>query len=203
MMEAAIKNNVEKLNVKFLQACRDALLQDQAYIADYCRGNFQNVIDSLCTALWEGILALHSLQERAGKGSLAYLQFSFLMSGTFSGEHLLKIDFYDGRFYSDPYEIDCFWDYSCLFPYENQRMAKIISDVRREAVHAMDCEMYERFPTYRLGQMLLLGDLLKRIQAEEKIMSMLRPKADPEIKVIYGGYMGAAQRLFTVKRVQI
>lgn len=202
-MEMVLRNNVEKLNAEFLQVCRDALLQDQAYITDYCRDNFQFVVNGLRNALLEGICALHDLQEHKRKGRLAYLQFSFLMSGIFSNEHLLKIDFYDDRFYEDPYEIDCYWDYSCLFPEQSQRQGKMISEVRRKVVKVMDYELHERFPTYRLGQMQLLLDLLKRIQAEEKIVSLLSTEAEPEIKVIYGVYMGAAQMLFTVKKEQI
>ena len=184
-VKAVMENNVEKLNVEFLQACRDALLQDQVYIDNYCKDNFQIVVNGLWAALTDGIHALHGLQSK-GKGSLTYLQFSFLMSGTFSNEHLLKIDFYDDRFYGDPYEIDCYWDYSYLFLDQVQRMEKMISDVRRKIVKVMDYELSERLPIYRLGQMQLLLELLKRIQAEEKIVSLLSAEADLEIKVIYG-----------------
>lgn len=194
--------NMDRLDAAFIKACREALLQDQAFIAGYCTEHAQAVSDSLYAALEEGIHALHSFKEDGLKGSLAYLQFSFLLSGIFSGEHLLKIDFYDDRFYADPFEIDCFWDYRFLLPYQQQRLEKIISDVRNEVVRVLDCDICERFPAYRLGQMQLLQEVVKCIQHDERISFLLLSEADPEIKVIYGVYMGDAQRLFTIKKEQ-
>lgn len=199
-MKIIQNHDTEKLNLFFKKVCREALLQDKAFIENYCIGSAGTVFDTLQAKLSEGICSLHLCQERGQKGRLAYLQFSFLMSGQYSGEHLLKIDFYDGRFYADPYEIDCFWDYGFLFPFQQQKITQIISAVRMEITALMDYEIYERLPAYRLGQMFLLQELLRKIQAEEKIMSLLRAEADPGIQVIYGAYMSEAQRLFTVNK---
>lgn len=42
-----------------------------------------------------------------------------------------KIDFYDERFYEDPYEIDCYWDYGELFPSPRHQQQEFVEELRK------------------------------------------------------------------------
>lgn len=194
------QTRTQKLNTAFLQACREGLLKSRIYISDYYKKNTAYLTESLHSALEQGLEHVHIFQGQGKKDSLRYLQFSFLMSGQFSGEHLLKIDFYDHRFYVDPWDVDCFWDYQCLFPEQQKQINQILFHVRNEMKRLLDYELYERLPSFRLGQMQLLQELLYKILKEKRIMSLLSTEANPQIKVIYGTYMGDAQRMFTVQK---
>lgn len=194
----------QQLNEAFLQVCREILLESRDLISDYDKTHPGYLAKSLCSSLEQGIDELHSCREETEKGSLAYVQLSFLMSGQFSGEHLLKIDFYDKRLYADPWEIDCFWDYGFLFPREDERTQELIRRLRKKVVGIMDYQVYERLPTYRLGQMTLLWEVLEAIVQNDRIRSVLRAEdsSGSGIKVLYGVYMGGAQTLSTITKEQ-
>lgn len=191
----------KSLDQIFLEACREVLFQNQTFLAEYCRNHAEMLSDDLYGVLRQAVRKLHGCQEKGEKGSLVYLQFSFLMSGLFSSENLLKIDFYDERFYADPCEIECYWDYSLLFPKQQEQIETMMACVRKGSIKVRDYEILERLPLYRLGQMRLLQNVMTELSGNEKILSLLA--AEGEIQVLYGTYMGEFRKLRSIKKERL
>lgn len=189
----------EKLNSVFMEACAKVLTDHKSYLKSYYLNHSDQLADCLIQTIKKECQHIKLLQQMRKKGKLACLQLSFLMSGRFSNEHLLKIDFFDSRFYADPYDIDCFWDYGQLFPDEDKKLEEITFSVRKRMQKVMDYEIEERLLTYRLGQMQLLQPILKELLQKKDLYTSLSVEAEKEISVLYGGYMGSFQRLCTLQ----
>lgn len=184
------------LNKTFVEICTKTLLKNKLYIFSYYNEHSERLADCFIYTLEEGYQQLHVYQEAGVKGDLRYLKISFLMSGQFSGENLLKIDFYDERFYGDPYEIDCYWDYGELFPLEKKEMEEIGCLMRKELIKVMDFEVEERLSAYWIGRMQLLQIVLMELLKKERVLSAILKGAGSQIQVLYGAYLGSSQSLY-------
>lgn len=186
----------DRLNKVFMEVCTKLLLNNKQFISNYYIEHSDRLADCLIHTLEDGYQKVHDYQESGEKGELRYLKMSFLMSGQFSGENLVKVDFYDKRFYGDPYEIDCYWDYGELFPSQKTDIEEIACFMRKELIKVMDFEVEERLSTYWMGKMQLLQMVLMELLKKQGVRSVIAAEAGFQVDVLYGAYLGSSQRLY-------
>lgn len=188
------------LNKVFIEVCQECLLKDKTMMEEYYLLHIKELCEDLANTIKNGLEQLHSCQEKGLKGELCYLVISFLLSGVYSQESLLKLDFYDERYYRDPCDLDCYWDYSALFPSAIENKKKIIQRIKLKVTSVMDYEVEERMTSYRVGQSRLLEGIMKKMFQEESLKKTLALEAEKEVRIMYGPYLAGGMMIGTIER---
>ena len=192
MKMAEENRRTEHLNHLFVEACKNCFQDEADRLSDWYLHHEAKLLESFMGTIINGLSELHSYQEQGLKGSLTYLQLSFLMNGIYSGENLLKLDFYDTRYYKDPYDFDCFWDFSMLFPNTKQHRTQIQQYMKTHIPRLMEYEVNERMNTYRMEQFSIMNQIIRLVFQEDRIQQLIANENDQDIYVMFGTYLGEA-----------
>ncbi len=133
------------------------------------------------------------------KRKIKYIHFSYLLSGALSGEILLKLDFYDNKYYRDVEEVDCYWDCSSLFPDFEGEYGKLKEELSKKIMRVQSGELSQ----LRVGMMVLnymiLKSILTEIVKEEKVEKQLGAYCEEEAYIFYGAYLDQAEIIHQIK----
>lgn len=142
---------------------------------------------------------LKDAMDSQRKGKLKYVHFSYLLSGALSGEHLVKMDFYDNRYYRDVEETDCFWDCRDLFPFYEEECQHIEADMKSEIVRVHSGELSR----IRIGLIavdyLTLQSVLKVLVMSESFLERILPYCGQSVQLLYGAYLDEAEVLYQLE----
>lgn len=158
----------------------------------------EKVEDSFCKAVEAAKHSLHKEISAGQKGKLRYIQFSYLLSNALSGERLIKVDFYDRRYYRDIEEIDCYWDFGLLFGEEEKEYLNYADKLRREVIRLQSGELSQLRIGLLIFNYMVLKEILKELVKSERLLKELRPYCKDEVFFIYGAYLDQAEVLHHV-----
>lgn len=160
------------------------------------RKNEKDVIESFHNAFLMGIGQLGGMIGTGKKQPVSYIQISYLLSGALSGERLLKIDFYDERYYADIHEIDCYWDYESLFPEYEEDIILLKSELKQAVPRITAYEIQKACIWYQIGNFIVLKtviqDMMQKIKPDEKL-GVYSASAGA---VFYGAYLDQSEAVY-------
>lgn len=154
--------------------------------------------NSICQVFQKAEDFLESTIDSRKKGKLRYIHFSYLLSGALSGEHLVKIDFYDKQYYKDVEEANCFWDCMNLFPFYEEACKNAETDIKRGIARIQSGELSRIRIGFTACDYLTLKPVLKELVKGEKFIKSLLPYCEPPVYILYGAYLDEAEILYQI-----
>ena len=136
---------------------------------------------------------LHNSISAGQKGKVRYIQLSYLLSNALSGERLIKVDFYDERYYRDIEEIDCYWDFTMLFPEEESEYLNCADKLRGELIRLQSGELSQLKIGLMVLNFMVLKEILRELVKSERLLEELSPYCGDEMFFIYGAYLDQAE----------
>ena len=133
------------------------------------------------------------------KGKLKYVHFSYLLSGALSGEHLVKMDFYDGRYYRDVEETDCFWDCWELFPFYEEECRQMEADMKEKIVRVHSGELSRIRIGLTAMDYLVLKSVMEILVHSESFLSRILPYCGRTTALLYGAYLDEAELVYQLE----
>lgn len=127
------------------------------------------------------------------KGKIKYIQLSYLLSGAFSEEMLIRLDFYDKGYYRDVEEMSSYWDCSSLFPDAKEEYIRLKEWLEKRIIRIQSSELSQ----LKLGLMIfnykILHSILPKLVKAERVEGLLRLCCENEAYVLYGAYLDQAE----------
>lgn len=192
------KTRSQEIDQIFNKQCQMCLEETKTELLEWYQHNSGLLLHGFIKTVEEGLIKLQIDQADMRKGELRYLQLSYLLSGVSMGADLLKLDFYDKRYYGDPFDFDCFWDYKILFPNTANHREIIRSKLKNEVIRMMDYELEERMAGYKKGQARILKGIIVNMFQEERLRDLFDLDHQHDISVMYGAYMGQSSPICTI-----
>lgn len=159
----------------------------------------QEVVGSLARMIEGAKESLENYILCQKKGKIQYIHFSYLLSGALSGEMLVKLDFYDSRYYTDEEEIDCYWNCSGLFPDVETEYRALKEELDKKLIRLQSAEASQ----LRVGMWVLNYRILKMILMEmvreKQVERQLKAFCEETACLFYGAYLDEAEVIHRLK----
>lgn len=149
--------------------------------------------ETLCSVIASAGVFLHSRISSGKKGKLRYIHFSYLLSGALSGEMLVKLDFYDERYYRDVEETDCFWNCRELFPDYEKECRQMEEKMRRRILRVQSGELSQIKIGLTAWNYLLLKPVMAELVRSRRVEEQLRPFCEERAFLFYGPYLDESE----------
>jgi len=152
-----------------------------------------SVQKNLISVITENVESIAMLIETGEKRPVRFIHFSFLLSEVLQKKLILKIDYYDERYFRDISDIDSFWDYSELFPYIDEDMAKIRDELQEEFISLKNYDILDIEMLYHVGVFAVMKEILASMVSEEDFLKAVATICDVETAVLNGAYSGQTE----------
>lgn len=154
---------------------------------------------SFCKAMAEANDWLSSCISSGTKEKISFIHISYLLSGALSGEMLLKLDFYDKRYYSDPEEADFFWDCHELFPEHDDELNRMVREIRERVIRAKSNEISMAGICMTACNCLVLKPIVEKLVQCRSFERLTEAYRDDRVPVLYGAYLDEAEVIHEMK----
>lgn len=166
----------------------ERLFQNMDSIMRDFRDNPYVYRDGLTVKLHELVEKVMTAQETGRKGKLAYLCFSFLLSGLYTNTYEIKIDGYDDGYLKDFCETCVYWDTDFIFQSFEQDMEHFRKHIKTHIPRIQEYEvmMFRKqyaMHYYRITQKFIedqIEEIILEIQQENLQLS-------DTLRVTFGG----------------
>ncbi|MBQ9989543.1 MAG: hypothetical protein IJP31_01160 [Lachnospiraceae bacterium] len=136
---------------------------------------------------------LRELIYNGQKGRIQYVHFSYLLSGALSEELLIRLDAYDKRYYRDVEEVECYWDYSSIFPDFSAEFNRLAEELRKRMIRVQSSEVSR----LKIGMMVLNAVIMETVLSEmiisKEVEQLLEEFCEEKACILYGTYLDQAE----------
>jgi hypothetical protein len=176
----------------------------------YFKEHKERILQSLLSAVVSAGEAMKPLIDSGEKQKVRYLQFSYLLSAAKMGRLWLKLDLYDARHYADMRSDGGHWDYSEMFPYIDEDMGQLRSDLVKRFTRIMDYEISDIRLYYHTGVFKMMWATLMELGVEEGFAAALAGTSaagvsmadvfEPNVSVLFGAYLDQSEVVAEIER---
>ncbi len=153
----------------------------------------EQIQESFFRCAAEAMKQMPKLMESGHKGPIRYIHFSYLLSGALSGEMLLKMDCYDEKYFSDIRDVNCYWDYSCLYPEYTEAAAKLEEKLFMEIPRLSVPEQQRARLYYQVSNIMALEEIIQSLVKSDEFKSCIQVYAKPVVSIFFGAYLDQAE----------
>lgn len=152
--------------------------------------------DSFHSAVLDGIKAVSKLVEAQQKGALRYIHVSYLLNSAFTGEMLVRLDFYDNKYFMDHQDVECYWDYQCLFPGYAAAVQELETQLSEEVVRLSSYELQRARLYYQTCNFILLKDIIQEFVKTKRFKQIIETCSEPQVSILFGAYLDQAELIY-------
>jgi len=153
------------------------------------------VMRSFLKALNPGVEAVRKKIAQGEKKSIKYIHFSYLLSEAEQKKLVIKIDFYDDRYYEDINDVDSFWRYDMLFPYIDEDVELLYEKLRKHFVRLQDYSLLDLRMLYCTVVFHIMKSVMKNLTADQVFCDALNGVGESEVVVMYGAYLDSSEMI--------
>lgn len=186
-----------------------------------CEKESSRLVSGFLKALSEAVKQA-ACKEETSNDSVQYLLFSCLHSSIFLRKYLIRIDLMSQEFYHDEPLATSYWDVGDIYGLFERDISefrrKMEGKVPRLKEYEMDYVRYAYAPYYHRMAKTFIKEMLEEIlleiensrqevsdcglNANESQKMLENTECKGQIRILFGEYMGEADRLFTVGKEQ-
>lgn len=152
--------------------------------------------DSFHSAVLNGIEATSKLVGTQQKGPLRYIHVSYLLNSAFTGEMLVRLDFYDNEYFMDHQNVECYWDYQCLFPGYAAAVQELETQLSEEVVRLSSYELQRARLYYQTCNFILLKDIIRELVKTKQFKQIVEICSEPKVSILFGAYLDQAVLIY-------
>jgi len=150
------------------------------------------ILQDFLAVIEQGAELVRKFIDADEKQPVMYLHFSYLFSEVLRKKLVLKIDYYDVRYFKDINTVDSFWEYDKLFPYVSEDMEMLHGRLQKQFIRFKEYEFYDIRMHYHFGVFLIMKEILRNMTAEKAFSEAISAISGSEVTVLYGAYLDQA-----------
>lgn len=168
-------------------------------ITSHCEKHSKEIVHTFLEAFKEVVEQTTILQDEKKKGKVKYILFSHLYSSIFLQRYLIRIDFMDHAFYSDPSQTVSYWDARDIYQLFEGDVEAIREELGKNFLRIREYEAdyirYAYAPYYHGLTKAFLQAMLEEALPESNFLPQ-QGRLESRTRILFGEYMGEADVLF-------
>lgn len=165
----------------------------KATLEETCKKNWEEIMESFYLSLSAGVKQTLGFIGARQKEKVCYIHFSYLLSSAAAGEMLLKIDFYDNKYFMDTKDINSYWDYQILFPEYAADVERLSEQLYLEVARLAPYELQKAKLYYQACNFMVLEEIIQKLIKTKEAELCIKKCSEPMVSILFGAYQDQAE----------